>query len=657
MIKRIAILCLLLLLLQVGTSVCAHDTVRLYVSPYGSDYNDGSIKSPYATLVRANMAVQILRDNGAYPEGGIEIILRGGIYQMDSRLLINSKGSGEESAPVVYKNYDGESVVLRAAKSIPLSQTSPVSSEVAERLRSDAAEHVRSIDLRSIGIVDSKSVALLYAQNQMMTKARWPNKGFMRAVRVYDGGIQGQKGYVIGYDDPMISMWSNVQKIDIEGYGRYLWAYSNTPIAEIDTANKKIIAKDGVKYGVTSGARFYFSNVLEELDLPGEWYLDHDREKIYFYPLTQDEHDINIVFSKDNMLDIIDAKHIRVQGITFEGGGRNGAVVDVSTDVVFENCVFQFMAMKGLAVDRSNNSGILDSAIRYTGTGGVTIGGGDRYDLTPGNNFVQNCNIYRYSQIVPCYSAGVEIRGVGNFARYNNIHDSFHCAVKVEGNDNIIEKNEIYDVLQGTSDAGAIYSYNDAACRGNIISQNYIHHLGIGGETYSPSGIAAIYLDGFISGQIVEKNILYDLILGIHVNGGGFNKVNNNVFIDTKAPINIQKYAGQTNHFWQQYTNLQRDDSIWLAKYPEIAEVTDHTSPDATYKGNQIHRNIWVNSGNNYISASSSSQVNASNNSEVSPDIFSNYEGMDFSIRADSYVFDIIDGFETIDFSDIGIRH
>ena len=48
--------------------------------------------------------------------------------------------------------------------------------------------------------------------------------------------------------------------------------------------------------------RYYFLNILEELDSPGEWYLDESAGKIYFWPPEQIEgSEIKIFYTHDDL--------------------------------------------------------------------------------------------------------------------------------------------------------------------------------------------------------------------------------------------------------------------------------------------------------------------------------------------------------------------
>jgi RNA polymerase sigma factor (sigma-70 family) len=75
----------------------------VYVAPDGSDANDGSLESPYATLGRAVAAV----------EPGQTIALRGGTYRPSEPVVIDV--SGEEENRITLSNYRDEHPVIDAS--------------------------------------------------------------------------------------------------------------------------------------------------------------------------------------------------------------------------------------------------------------------------------------------------------------------------------------------------------------------------------------------------------------------------------------------------------------------------------------------------------------------------------------------------------------
>ena len=79
--------------------------------------------------------------------------------------------------------------------------------------------------------------------------------------------------------------WSGRDDIWVHGYWAYDWANSYEHVASIDTEQRllKTEPPHGL-YGFQKNQRFYFLNVPEELDQPGEWYLDRATATVYFWP-------------------------------------------------------------------------------------------------------------------------------------------------------------------------------------------------------------------------------------------------------------------------------------------------------------------------------------------------------------------------------------
>ncbi|MCJ7447680.1 MAG: hypothetical protein MUO72_08305 [Bacteroidales bacterium] len=83
----------------------------IYVSPDGSDKNKGSKEKPYATIGKAQIEARQKKE-------AVNIILRGGTYYLTQPVIITSQDSRPVDAPVVYKSYPGENVVISGA--VPL---------------------------------------------------------------------------------------------------------------------------------------------------------------------------------------------------------------------------------------------------------------------------------------------------------------------------------------------------------------------------------------------------------------------------------------------------------------------------------------------------------------------------------------------------------
>ncbi len=69
--------------------------------------------------------------------------------------------------------------------------------------------------------------------------------------------------------------WKDHGNIWLHGYWAYDWANSYEKVAELDTAHRFLRTEAPYgHYGFGKGQRFYFLNILEELDEPGEWFVD-----------------------------------------------------------------------------------------------------------------------------------------------------------------------------------------------------------------------------------------------------------------------------------------------------------------------------------------------------------------------------------------------
>ena len=77
----------------------------------------------------------------------------------------------------------------------------------------------------------------------------------------------------------------------VNGYWRYLWANKYLPVTAIDTVANVFTITDRPGYPIATGRFWYGLNLLEEIDRPGEWYLERDPEapggtfgKLYLWP-------------------------------------------------------------------------------------------------------------------------------------------------------------------------------------------------------------------------------------------------------------------------------------------------------------------------------------------------------------------------------------
>lgn len=654
--KKITCIILTVLLTFSIISVCAEEEITFYISPYGSDYNDGTYDKPFHTLYRARQAVRWRKERGAAPSGGFNIVLKSGRYFLDSALYLDSKDSG-----INFMGEDG--AVITGALSFDKNKFRDLSEDDTNysRIKSDLRDKIKWVSLESLNRIDEPNEVnemhseisdyIVSKDNTRLKSARYPNDTMLRVDNVYKSGSQNDTEFIIGYTDENISSWLKPNEVYLEGFGDVLWKYQKIRIGSIDTVNKKITSGGAKLYsGIQIDADIWFSNVLEELDSEDEQYIDRTQKRLYFYS-DENTENISISVSKQPFLKIFNTKDISFSNIIFENTRSSAVIINGGSEISFDNCTFYNIGGTALNIRKSYKCGIKNSNITSIGSGGIRFSDcGKKYNLRKSYNFVTNNEICDFSWNVPTYSPAVWVDGIGDTISHNTIHESLHAGIIFYGNDNEISYNEIYNVLTETEDAGAIYTYGDGSSRGNVIENNFIHHLGNGKKGFLNTGLFGVYFDNFNGGQIVRNNIFYDMPCAIHINSGGDNTIENNVFSEVDIPIFAHSYDSHpSTDMWNGYLKLYKDETVWLARYPELADIPDPTEPIKTYRGNVIKNNIFSLSGSigtDFIGLSGSTLIN---NTQTDDEIFTDKSNFDFSFLLS------FSNFNPIDISSCGI--
>ena len=297
---------LLLLTLVVLAGNASAAAVEFFVSPAGQDTNPGTAEKPFATLERARDAVRQLRPADGKLRGGATIWLRAGDYLRTAALELSAADSGTAEAPVVWRAWQDETVRLLGGRT--LSGFQPVTDPaVLNRLDEKARGGVRQVDLRALGITEfgqmqsrgfgrptTPAHCELFCDGKPMTLARWPNEGESSQIagfpeaQAQDDGHGGkigrlEDGFSFAGDRPL--GWKDTSDLWVHGYWSWDWANSYERVASLDREQRLVkTAPPHGLYGFRKGQRFHFLNVLEELDQPGEWFLDRAAGVLYFWP-------------------------------------------------------------------------------------------------------------------------------------------------------------------------------------------------------------------------------------------------------------------------------------------------------------------------------------------------------------------------------------
>ena len=329
---------------------------------------------------------------------------------------------------------------MSGATQIPMDKISPLTdadSAIINRLPASVAKKVVKVDLSEVAdaITDYASnwsagsrikPMGVYLNDDYQDISRWPNTGYTTIKANDIAGANNRepledagkyaKVIIKDLDYSKISSWQNLDKVFIDGYLRYEWFVDSAKIASVtngslyDESNQYLGGKgtiDGAviqlssnktAYGVADGGRVVLKNILEEIDSPGEWYVDG--KTMYYYPphtLTSDD-TLEIATLSSSMVNISGASNFAIEGITFEKNANaktsnHGVNITNGDNVTIKDCAMKDLGAWGINHSGTTNLTIDGCVMNNLGLGGITTSSGNNTELTSGNAVIKNSHI------------------------------------------------------------------------------------------------------------------------------------------------------------------------------------------------------------------------------------------------------------------------
>ena len=593
--------------------------IRFYVSEHGNDAHSGrTAEQAFASLIRARDAVREVKRQEGFD--GAEVIVAAGNYRMNQGLSLCEADSGvrsdvrsdvrrkarsasrsDEIRPIVWR---GEGLPVFSG-AVSLRGFRPVSDpEVVSRLPECAREHVLECNLAEHGITDfgefhdrgagrvNPSHMELFYRGKRQQLARWPNEGFTRVAglvdeytNAYEEHGHEQKGshthFYFKEDRP--KDWKHLEDVLLHGYWSWDWAdrYIRPVGWDMERRIVEVVSQED-SYDIRENRRFRYLNILEELDMAGEWYADRRTGMLYFWPPDDFEDGFTEVSMLETpFLSLQNVSHVTLSGLAFRSGRATAVEMKDCTDITMEGCEFAGLGSQGVMAKNMRRTTIDSCRFSGMGDGGIWMSGGDRKTLESSQNRVVNCDIHHFGEWSRCYCLGISIHGVGIVASRNSIHDAPQEALQYYGNDHVIEYNDFYRLCQDTDDAGATHTGRDWTQRGTVLRYNYIHDI----SSYSGSvGVIGIYLDDWASAHVLYGNIFEGVHIGVMIGSGRDNVLKKNVFVDCKQAIHFDArglgwakyyFDGRTNTLFDLLSDTAYEELPYLQRYPQLLYLLD----------------------------------------------------------------------------------
>ena len=565
------------------------NALTLFVSTAGNDTwsgrlaepNPAKTDGPFASLTHARDTVRELKAKGAL-ETPVDVLTRGGTYYLASTFTLEPQDSGTAACPVTYGAYRSEKPILSGGRRL-----------IGWTLHRGK---IWACSLKTLGLNGLRFKQLFY-RGKRQVLARYPN---FDPVRPRTGGFlymdrKAQKNgkWFFWYPvDEFPRKWSRPEEVEIEYFRAHNWQNAIVPLAKLmDKENRIAAPGHGGRPRTISGNRFYIRNALEELDCPGEWYLDRRTDTVYFWP-------------PDGELPRVGAVTPAIETVVlFQGDFDRGQFVE---HVKLSHLGIECCEGHGAVLRAARHCGVVGCAVLKVGRTGIVIGAGSSFCRVAGNdvfhpgghaiatyynvvspqacsdNVITNNYAHHCGEILVCsfgWGSGICISGRRNVVSHNLVHDTAYNPMNFDGWDHVMEYNVFHHGNLECTDCGAFYGWvNTKGGSGrNIIRFNLIHDMiGYGmpepGRFQSPYYSWGIYLDDHISTTTVFGNLVYRTCWGgLMIHGGWNNVVENNIFAE-----------GATSQIY--LANMKPD------KYASMK--TPAAGHPGSMSGNKIRRNI-----------------------------------------------------------------
>lgn len=581
-----------------------------YVARNGDDRLDGSSTTinaatktgPFKSLAKAQQTIRNLKVAGNLTEA-VTIHIGAGTFQLKAPLELNEADSGEAGKEITWQGEKGATLITGG---LLLTGCQAYDAENPEQILSCPLDTATTdgITAEDNSRISGNGPAFeLFLNEYRMQPARYPDYGWLYVKTPSDTKTQ----FSIYQKLPTFSGDLSNAQVHIFAGNDYYDQYVG--VKTLDQANNKITLTSETVYEIAEGRRFYLQNAKDFLTIPGEWFYDKDNAQLLFIPPYDSIPKSPVISSTKNLINLTNASHIRFENLTLRHSTGNAITIINSDSLAFDSLEINNVGGKGIAADdktiaddNNTNITISNSAIHHTGTGAITLTGGDRPTLQASGNSIYNNKIYDYTTNLMVY--GVQIGGVATHVSHNLIAQGTYGSIYFAGNDHVIEKNEIYSICQNSNDCGAIYGGRDWTYRGNIIRYNYIHDSYGYGLTnvdiakniiqYTYTGARGVYLDDGLSGTTVLGNLLVNAgSNSIQLGNGRDTVIENNIIKTNKFGLWVSLYSPYYNWDWNRATLLTMpiDSELWKSKYPALSQPMAH---DTWLEGNTIQRNVVI---------------------------------------------------------------
>ena len=453
-----------------------------YVAPAGQDTNPGTREKPFASLQRARQAIR--------HEPGV-VFLRGGTYYLSEPLVFTARDSGTPATPVVFQAYENERPVISGGVRLEKLDWRPYRDGIFQTK-----------------VPEDLATEEIFINGERQILARYPN--FNPAAPYFDGFAAD------AISPERAARWADPAGGYFHAMHPALWGDFTWRITGKDPQGG--VTREGGWQNNRGGAVHrtirFVENIFEELDAPGEWFLDAKTHTLFFYPpagldlagatieATRLRSLVEFRGTEDQPV-----RFVTLRGLTFRHAARTvmdtkepllrtdwaiyrgGAVFfEGAEDCALEDCFLDQLGGNAIFVNHYNRRVTVRGChLAKAGASGVCFVGDPRaarnplfnysqvnkledLDRTPGprsQNFpadclVEDCLIYLTGRVEK-QTAGVNIDLAQNITvRHCSIYDVPRAGINIGDGcwgGHVVEFCDVFDTVKETGDHGSFNSW------------------------------------------------------------------------------------------------------------------------------------------------------------------------------------------------------
>ncbi len=580
--------------------------LTVYVAVNGKKDADGSKKNPYPTIEAARDAI---REIDKTELDGIDVHVTSGTYTVDKTIEFIAEDGGTKDCPIRYIGEDN--TVIMGGIAFDYTEFEKASGETLSLFPEAVRDKLYMYDLGKLGYTADdiaemlkqdryyNYIGLIGLNGKQMDIARYPNvdEGWIEIEGGYfldkdgnytendgnNGGEDAAVQTIIEYGDEYMERvlsWKNREDLFVRGRFKFVWCLDDTEVTELYTDRDEMLLPFSGGYFPVENGLLFFYNIPEELDVPGEYYVDR-AGMMYYYPTETFKTDAFTVPTLDgDLIKITDADWLTFDGLTLQLSLQN-AITFNADNLTIRNCNINNFYVSGIT-GSGNGITIEGNDISNLGHHGIQISGGDSSTLTRSGNIICNNRVHEWATrgIIKC---GITVEGCGSTICHNEVFNSTNRSINASGPEHLCEYNYVYDTCLFYCDEGAIrtsgYAYGTIVRYNVVINTGYESDLDI-------CGVAGIISDGS-GGNEIYGNIVYNST-GDSLLGAGLDRdvsFHHNLCIKPGREgleFNTPEYSEYYNNNVYATANLPSYlfSDIWLEKYPTLKGVHNTYDPE-----------------------------------------------------------------------------